>query len=937
MKKGKQKGSAIALSVLTIVCSISLLAGATFALFTDRQDNDVTLSSGEVQFVGNLELVDVWGESNDAAQAVEKGTVAEDKLSGVYPGEGTVTIAPVTGEEAFSVTMNNVAQGETASFALRITNTGSVKMKYLVYLEAKTADDLALLNTLEVSVGGQASALSGSRKTVQDWTQLSSQEGANTAVVENIEITLPWGVDAVNGSLNFGIEAVQYNASTSVEVNGVEMNTLEKAFESIAQNEEQDSFEVVVGAGTQFLPEIDLGNKNVTLVGANGKENTVINGDYNVSGGSITLQDVSLNGNVSGKGDVTLTNVTLNGCVNVATVTALNSSGSTSEVTLENVDMEVSTVNNVSAITVQGSALNMSDVNIHFSSELGEYTVPTVKLFNVPSGRIENCSIDAKTTNTGEGNADITGIYISNGTVDVVNCTIAVESTYNNSDGYGDFYSTALTAADGSVVNCENCTMTGSTGVFAFGNSSVKVSNAEISCIYYALTGNNTYEGADFELIDSYVETTAVDGVTIYKPMGGDLVITNSTVKGGTAIESKFGKLVITDSTIESTQEYVEDFVANRGGSGGNGSAILLNAGLKDYVKNYPDQDNSVEFVGDVKLITLDAETPKIALYDWGEVEQPFTFTNVNKEDIQVFATDGVSLRRLLESGNYVSVKLNNDVTYTDVNLVSSTTSGVLDLNGKTLTATYDNTTFFTDGAQFTVKNGNYNAETVGATLITVVFDVYSGSKFTMDGVKFTTVNNSALGVNDKGTVLTVNDSVVTASCYCVATNAKNNGQHSGVEIILTDSSFISTNNLKDNCPICLNVEGNLTMTNCIVKGERQGILIRGGTAVITGGKIETSAEYTKGLYLDGNWKDGNEVPMAALVIGNRSSGAYDYPASVTLSGVEVVSAAEDVSAIYMYGNTETNSASLNCEDTLVSSVTVGGGTVYINGELKTV
>ena len=76
---------------------------------------------------------------------------------------------------------------------------------------------------------------------------------------------------------------------------------------------------------------------------------------------------------------------------------------------------------------------------------------------------------------------------------------------------------------------------------------------------------------------------------------------------------------------------------------------------------------------------------------------------------------------------------------------------------------------------------------------------------------------------------------------------------------------------------------------------------------------------------------------MAALVIGNRSSGAYDYPASVTLSGVEVVSAAEDVSAIYMYGNTETNSASLNCEDTLVSSVTVGGGTVYINGELKTV
>lgn len=39
--KNRSRSATIALSVLTIVCSLSLLIGATFALFTDRQDNDV--------------------------------------------------------------------------------------------------------------------------------------------------------------------------------------------------------------------------------------------------------------------------------------------------------------------------------------------------------------------------------------------------------------------------------------------------------------------------------------------------------------------------------------------------------------------------------------------------------------------------------------------------------------------------------------------------------------------------------------------------------------------------------------------------------------------------------------------------------------------------------------------------------------------------------
>ena len=115
--KNRSRSATIALSVLTIVCSLSLLIGATFALFTDRQDNDVSFSSGDVKFEADLTVTDVWATDNTAEPGTGKGTVGEDGLSATYPGEGSVTIVPKESGDAFSVEMKNVAQGETARFS----------------------------------------------------------------------------------------------------------------------------------------------------------------------------------------------------------------------------------------------------------------------------------------------------------------------------------------------------------------------------------------------------------------------------------------------------------------------------------------------------------------------------------------------------------------------------------------------------------------------------------------------------------------------------------------------------------------------------------------------------------------------------------------------------------------------------------------------------
>lgn len=419
--------------------------------------------------------------------------------------------------------------------------------------------------------------------------------------------------------------------------------------------------------------------------------------------------------------------------------------------------------------------------------------------------------------------------------------------------------------------------------------------------------------------------------------MGGETTITGSTLKSHTVIEAKLGEFVIENSTLTATGAFKENFVANKGGANGNGSPILFNGGIKAYVTDYENECAvTLTLKDNVVLNTTDEKAPQISYYDWGEVEQPFTFVGTEGYDVGVFATNDVSLRRLLENKAYGVVKLNNDIKYEDDNLVSSDVNAVLDLNGRTISAVYKGTTALENGAVLTIKNGTFNAELAADknnTNTTVIMNAASGSRLTIDNVKFTTKNNSGLGVDDANTVLTVkNQSTVKANVYCVATNAEKDGIHSGVTINLENSAFIAESTSNDNCAICLNVEGTLNMADCTVKSGRQAVLVRGGTANISGGKIETTGAYTTPP--NGNWGSGNEVPLAALVIGNRSTSAYAYPATVTLTGVEIV-AGNGAPAIYMYGNKEEHPANLTCDKETAERVTVGGGYVFVNGEQK--
>ena len=67
-----------------------------------------------------------------------------------------------------------------------------------------------------------------------------------------------------------------------------------------------------------------------------------------------------------------------------------------------------------------------------------------------------------------------------------------------------------------------------------------------------------------------------------------------------------------------------------------------------------------------------------------------------------------------------------------------------------------------------------------------------------------------------------------------------------------------------------INVDGTLNIDNCTISGHRQGALVRAGEANITNSSIKTLGTYSNAdAYYNSAWQSGNEVPAAALTVGN--------------------------------------------------------------------
>ena len=295
-----------------------------------------------------------------------------------------------------------------------------------------------------------------------------------------------------------------------------------------------------------------------------------------------------------------------------------------------------------------------------------------------------------------------------------------------------------------------------------------------------------------------------------------------------------------------------------------------------------------------------------------------------------VMAIGLCSISWATESG--LPAAVNGVIKLTDNATTATLQDGIIyDLNGYKLT--YSGSTHVVGvGKTLTFMDSSVTGNARGGTL---VLSGVTGTRAAINPQEGATLKVSNITVTCSGSAffpqgdaakVDVTACDVTAPIYCVGTNAGSTNNYN-VVITLKDSTFVASADDGDNCAVMINVPGTLNIDNCTITGDRQAVIVRAGTAVITNSDIKTTGKFTGAAtkYHSDAWKSGNEVPAAALTVGNYQNGpasAYLAEAEVTVTNTKLT-AENGVPAIYTDAN-----------DTHKGDLTIGGDSTVVTGEV---
>lgn len=188
-------------AILSIMLCASIIAGATFALFTSESKVNIAVTSGKVSVVANIDETSV-----QTKQLYD--TVYEDGATNMYKGVATFG--------AEGLTLEKFVPGDGIKFNIVVKNESTVTVQYRTIISCE-ADD-GLFEGLNITIGDNEN-YSGVTL-VSDWAQLAV--GSADAFIP-VTIELPKGAgdkyQAKTCTVSYKVEAIQGNADT-VNVNG---------------------------------------------------------------------------------------------------------------------------------------------------------------------------------------------------------------------------------------------------------------------------------------------------------------------------------------------------------------------------------------------------------------------------------------------------------------------------------------------------------------------------------------------------------------------------------------------------------------------------------------------------------------------------------------------------------------------------------------------
>jgi hypothetical protein len=259
-----------------------------------------------------------------------------------------------------------------------------------------------------------------------------------------------------------------------------------------------------------------------------------------------------------------------------------------------------------------------------------------------------------------------------------------------------------------------------------------------------------------------------------------------------------------------------------------------------------------------------------------------------------------------------LKVKLTADCTITSKLVLGNITTSY-DLNGHKLSYTADNAGILVCAVQDknqTIEILNGDIDVTGNVTASNLFDVTYASGFKLDGVDVTTIkyvgDSSAVLISNCTKTEILNSTIDFNGVYGITSN---NLQGTNAELTVKNSSVTVHDGAYDidNAAILINVVGaNVTLEDSSFKADRQGIVARTGTWTVKNVTAETTGKYlttdsnktTNEKYLNNDsWGTGNEVPCAAVVIGDANTSNYNDDVTFTAKGL-TTKVANDASTV---------------------------------------
>ena len=298
-------------AILSIALCVSLIAGATFALFTSESKVNIAVTSGKVNVEASVSSFEAYSPkaiSVDAGNAVADATNAADNSAEVkvFANGGTASLSGDT------LSLNNITPGDKVDLGIKIENKSNVNVLYRYGYKVVAAEG-GTIESAKKLYSGLVFKLDGvERKNyVSYYTRWSSYAADRTL---DVEVKMPENAgneyQGLSAKIVFTVEAVQGNAQVANEeefeieceiadsegfksaLNDINTSTADSATIKLADDMSVSGDDEGVSVAADKNVTIDLAGKNLTVTNIN----TTHDGITVNSGATLTLGNSSDSG-----------------------------------------------------------------------------------------------------------------------------------------------------------------------------------------------------------------------------------------------------------------------------------------------------------------------------------------------------------------------------------------------------------------------------------------------------------------------------------------------------------------------------------------------------------------------------------------------------------------------------------------------------------------